>query len=345
MYQNIFRISICLQLQLTHLPLDKMAAISQTIFSDAFSWMKSFVFWLKSDWNLYNWQWLALNRRQAIIWSNVDPVHWGMYAALGRDELIHWDWVTHMHHWTGSSLWFIWWLVIPPFHWRWNGGILDSPRCLSVRLSVRPSVRPSVCRQGLRNFLKKLLAEFISYLAFTLMGWVSWPLYIFVFLASFSALWWPNIWPKMGFPELLEKTIGSIHFIPVIYPYGGSFLTPIQIRVPSFIFGPLVAKYLAENGVSGTFYPAALKGSGVLSSPERAGGQADKPHQHPHIHNFSRIIFKLGKDIYCPKILDEFDHRGSALLNMCKMDHLMSRTLWTFLNSFFKLKSPNFAYR
>ena len=33
--------------QLTHLPLDKMAAISQTIFSDAYSWMKHFVFWLK----------------------------------------------------------------------------------------------------------------------------------------------------------------------------------------------------------------------------------------------------------------------------------------------------------
>ena len=57
------------------------------------------------------------------------------------------------------------------------------------------------------------------------MGWVSWPLYIFMFLASFSALWWPNIWPKMGFPELFEKTIGSIHFLPGIYPYGVSFLT------------------------------------------------------------------------------------------------------------------------
>ena len=29
----------------THLPLDKMAAILQTIFSSAHSWMKSFVFW------------------------------------------------------------------------------------------------------------------------------------------------------------------------------------------------------------------------------------------------------------------------------------------------------------
>ena len=157
---------------------------------------------------------------------------------------------------------------------------------------------------GFWNFLKKLLAQFISYLAFTLIGWVSWPIYIFMFLASFSALWWPNIWPKMGFPEifekkhwpnsfhtwhlplwgesldpyifscslpyfrpsggqifgrkwgfmeLFEKTIGSIHFIPGIYPYGVSLFTRIHFGVPSLIFGPLVAKYLAESGVSGTF--------------------------------------------------------------------------------------------
>ena len=123
-------------------------------------------------------------------------------------------------------------LIIPPLHRRWNGGILDSPRCLYVRLSVRPSVR----RQCFRNFLKKLLAQLISYLAFALMGWVSWPLYIFVFLASFSALLWPNIWLKKGFLELFQKTIGSINFIPDIYPYGVSLLIPIHFRVPSLIF-------------------------------------------------------------------------------------------------------------
>ena len=85
------------------------------------------------------------------------------------------------------------------------------------------------------------------------MGWVSWPLYIFVFLASFSALWWQNIWLKMGFPERFEKTIGSIHFIPGIYPYGVSLFTRIHFGVPSLIFGPLVAKYLAESGVFWTF--------------------------------------------------------------------------------------------
>ena len=87
--------------------------------------------------------------------------------------------------------------------------------------------KTSVFRQGFWNFLKKLLAQFISYLAFILLGWVSWPLYIFVLLASFSALWWPNIWLKMGFPDLFEKTIGSIHFMPGIYPYGVSLFTSI----------------------------------------------------------------------------------------------------------------------
>ena len=158
---------------------------------------------------------------------------------------------------------------------------------------------------GFREPFEKLMAQFISCPAFTHMAWVCWPLYIFVFLASFSALWWPNIWakrgfwkvfgktigtihfipviypygvsiltpvhfcvpshifgplvaniwPTMGFPELFEKqNIGSIHFIPGIYPYGVSFLTPIHFRVPSLIFVLLVAKYLAENGVSRTFW-------------------------------------------------------------------------------------------
>ena len=105
---------------------------------------------------------------------------------------------------------------------------------------------------GIRKFLKKLLVPFITYLAFNLRGWVSWPLFIFVFLASFSAPWWPNIWLKVGFPELFEKAIGSIHFIPGIYPYGVSLLTPIHFHAPSLIFGPMVTKYLVENRVSWT---------------------------------------------------------------------------------------------
>ena len=39
--------------RLTHLPLDKMVAISQTTFSNAFSWMKSFAFRFKFHWSLF----------------------------------------------------------------------------------------------------------------------------------------------------------------------------------------------------------------------------------------------------------------------------------------------------
>ena len=92
-----------------------------------------------------------------------------------------------------------------------------------------PLVAKYLAENGVSGTLwKKILARLISYLAFTLMGWVSWPLYIFVFLASFSALWWPNIWSKIGFPELFEKTIGSIHYVPGIYLYGVGLLPPIR---------------------------------------------------------------------------------------------------------------------
>ena len=63
-----------------------MAAISQTAFSNAFSWMKRFVFWFKLHWRLFlgsNWQYgsihsgngLAPNRRINVsgLWNtNVD---------------------------------------------------------------------------------------------------------------------------------------------------------------------------------------------------------------------------------------------------------------------------------
>ena len=89
---------------------------------------------------------------------------------------------------------------------------------------------------GFRNFLKKLLVPFNTYMAFTIRGWISWSLFIFVFLASFSVLWLPNIGPKMGFLEL-KKTIGSIHFIPRIYPDGMSLLTLTHFRVPRLFIG------------------------------------------------------------------------------------------------------------
>ena len=46
---------LCIQAtkELTHLPLDKMAAIFQTTFSKTFSWMKMLEFWFNFHWNLF----------------------------------------------------------------------------------------------------------------------------------------------------------------------------------------------------------------------------------------------------------------------------------------------------
>ena len=63
-----------------------MATISQTIFSDAFSWTKSFVFWLKFHWSLLLRVQMTINkhyRRQAIIWTNAEPIHWRIRGSGG----------------------------------------------------------------------------------------------------------------------------------------------------------------------------------------------------------------------------------------------------------------------
>ena len=50
--------------------------------------------WQKNSVGLDNG--LAPNRRQAIIWTNADPIHGLTFAALGGDELNHWGRATHI---------------------------------------------------------------------------------------------------------------------------------------------------------------------------------------------------------------------------------------------------------
>ena len=72
-----------------------MAAISQTTFSDLFSWIKFFVYLIQislkfvpkslmDSIGLDNE--LTLNWWQAIIWTNADPIPWRIFA-IGGDEL------------------------------------------------------------------------------------------------------------------------------------------------------------------------------------------------------------------------------------------------------------------
>ena len=82
-----------------------MATISQMTFSNAFLSMKKMYFDSNftevcskgSNWqkvNIGSSNGMALNRRQAITWTNADPVHRRIYAALGWGELIlgQFDW-------------------------------------------------------------------------------------------------------------------------------------------------------------------------------------------------------------------------------------------------------------
>ena len=76
-----------------------MAAISQPTYSSAFPWMKNFEFDINFTEICFlgsNWQYgsigyengPAMNRRQAIVWTNIVMFYWCIYASLGLNELM-----------------------------------------------------------------------------------------------------------------------------------------------------------------------------------------------------------------------------------------------------------------
>ena len=113
-------------------------------------------------------------------------------------------------------------------------------------------------------------------------------------------------------------------FCFIKYAHNGSFNEPASFGIPELIFQARVTKFGTKVG---------------LNMVSISSGSPKKKDFFSHftftVNTLtSRIIFKLSEDIYCPKISDKFDHGGSASLNMRIMDHLMSRTLLAFLNSF-----------
>ena len=124
--------------------------------------------------------------------------------------------------------------------------------------SVCPSVRPSVDKVS--GTFKKKTNGSIPFIPGIFPYWVS-PLILIHFRVP-SLIFGPlaaKYLAENGVSEIFwKKTSGSIHFIPGINPYGVSLLIPIHFCVPSLIFDPLVAEYLAENVVSGTFWSKLL---------------------------------------------------------------------------------------
>ena len=133
--------------------------------------------------------------------------------------------------WNKASPLFWYFPFISPLHRKWIGGRLDSPDILSIHLSVHLSLCLSICRQGFQNIGSM---HFIS-------G---------IYHYGVSPIYCPIFGRKWGFWNSFSKTISSINLIPGIYPYGLCLLlSPINFHFPTVNFGPLVAKYLDENGV------------------------------------------------------------------------------------------------
>ena len=89
---------ICVLPELTNWGRDKMDAISQTTFSNAFSWMKMHEFRLRFHWSLFqrfelaifqHWfrYWLGAGQATSHYLNQWMLVYWRIYASLGLNEL------------------------------------------------------------------------------------------------------------------------------------------------------------------------------------------------------------------------------------------------------------------
>ena len=98
--------SILYKLTFTHWGWDKMAAVSQTIFSNAFSWMKMYEFQLKFHWSILlrvqltifqHWfrLWLGTNQATSHYLNQWWLDYQCIYASLSLNELSHKQLETH----------------------------------------------------------------------------------------------------------------------------------------------------------------------------------------------------------------------------------------------------------
>ena len=144
-------------LHLTYWGQDKMAAISQTTFSNAFSWMKMYEFRLRFHLSLFL-RFESTIFHQIMAWCRPgdkplsEPMMVSLlthiYASLSLNELTFLVLRPRYSGRTRSILWLLMpWLLASPGHqqpryWRWRiKGSLNSPRKNAITMSVN-SLRP-----------------------------------------------------------------------------------------------------------------------------------------------------------------------------------------------------------
>ena len=110
-----------LRIPLTHLPLHKMGTILQMIFSDAFSWMKIFIFWLKFHWglflmSLFHWPVTPLCsyavRKNEQIRSNIAEMVWWNISGATISHVLCTNCISMAHRWRTCGA-FGAWMAMP----------------------------------------------------------------------------------------------------------------------------------------------------------------------------------------------------------------------------------------
>ena len=136
-----------------------MAAISHTTVSNAFSWMKSFVFQFKFHWGFFSRVQLTINqnRWQAITWTNANPGHWRIYAAIGGDEL-----TLVVMYLFGEKYVYIYAFSIISQHWIglscWKHSLWKTRLCLSC--IVNAMATDGLLTQGDRTLVEAVSIQF-----------------------------------------------------------------------------------------------------------------------------------------------------------------------------------------
>ena len=138
---------------LTHWSRDKMAAVSQTMFSNAFSWMEMYEFRLKFHWSLFlrfqltifqHWfrYWLGAVQATSHYLNQWWLVYWHIYVSLNLNEL-RWGVKFGSQMCQKNHM-----RCLQTFLWSVKGYLDDWTLCsqsslslLLTPLSVRPSVR------------------------------------------------------------------------------------------------------------------------------------------------------------------------------------------------------------
>ena len=109
---------------LTHWGQDKIAAITQTTFSNAFSWMTMYEFRLSFHWNLFlmceltifqRWfrQWLGADQATRHYLNQSCLVYWCIHGSLGVTRLALFYFIWHMatYRCLHVCTWFNWYLM------------------------------------------------------------------------------------------------------------------------------------------------------------------------------------------------------------------------------------------